>query len=99
MSKVKIDAGKVADAKTSAKQVEDSLEATHTKCKKLVKYVKDAKWKGKSRDAFLTYIELIEQYHEDVQKAYKKQRKALKNLDGYITDFKDGKEAEEVRRL
>lgn len=99
MGNVKINASKVADAKKSAKVIEESLGTTHEKCKAVISYVEGASWSGKSRDAFLTFMELIEQYHADVKTNYKKQKKALKALDDYVKDFEETSYAKEVRKL
>ncbi|MBF2476206.1 WXG100 family type VII secretion target [Listeria seeligeri] len=99
MGDLKIDADKVAEAKASAKIVEKSLETTHEKCKAVISYVEGASWSGKSRDAFLTFMELIEQYHADVKKNYKKQKKALNALDDYVKDFEETSYAKDVKKL
>ncbi len=99
MANVKIDAGKVAEAKAQAKIVETSLSAVHKQCQSLISYVNGAKWDGKTRDAFLTYIELIEKYHAEVKKQYKKQRKALNELQDYEADYEEQFIVREVKRL
>ncbi|MBC1487313.1 WXG100 family type VII secretion target [Listeria seeligeri] len=99
MGNLKIDANKVAEAKASAKIVGESLDATHKKCKAVISYVEGASWSGKSRDAFLTFMEIIEQYHADVKKNYKKQKKALNALDDYVKDFEDTSYAKDVKNL
>ncbi|MBC1614474.1 hypothetical protein HB937_14215 [Listeria welshimeri] len=87
MGNLKIDAEKVAEAKKSAAIVEESLKTTHDS------------WSGKSRDAFLTFMELIEQYHADVKKNYKKQKKALKALEEYVEEFENTSYSKDVRNL
>ncbi|EUJ33939.1 hypothetical protein MFLO_01935 [Listeria floridensis FSL S10-1187] len=99
MADVKISAEKVETAKQQAKIVEDALSSTHKKCKAIISYASSAKWDGKARDAFLTYMELIEKYHAEVKKEFKKQSKALKNLNGYLADFEDTSEVREVKNL
>ncbi|WP_088825896.1 WXG100 family type VII secretion target [Listeria goaensis] len=99
MSDLVFDGSKVEEAISSAKVIEDSLQTTHEKCTAIVQYVNSAKWSGKSRDAFLTYMEIIEQYHADVNKNYKKQKKALKNLKSYSGDFEESSISREVKNL
>ncbi|MBC1742040.1 WXG100 family type VII secretion target [Listeria welshimeri] len=99
MGNLKIDAEKVAEAKKSAAIVEESLKTTYDKCKSVISYVEGASWSGKSRDAFLTFMELIEQYHADVKKNYKKQKKALKALEEYVEEFENTSYSKDVRNL
>ncbi|EBF5848113.1 WXG100 family type VII secretion target [Listeria monocytogenes] len=99
MGNVKIDAAKVAEAKKSAEIVEKSLESTHKKCKSVISYVEGASWSGKSRDAFITFMELVEQYHSDVKKNFKKQKKALNALEDYVEDFENTSYSKDVRNL
>ncbi|MBC1521689.1 WXG100 family type VII secretion target [Listeria aquatica] len=99
MGNVKIKASKVAEAKAQAKIVEDSLRETQKKCSDLTSYVASAKWDGKTRDSFLTYIELIEKYHKEVKSRYKKQRKALQKLSEFEADFEESSQVREVKRL
>jgi len=99
MSEVKIDGGKVNEAKAAAKVLEQSINLTYDQCEQLISYVNSAKWSGKSRDAFLTYLEIIQKYHRDMKTAVAKQTKALNNLDGYFDDFLQDGSVREVRNL
>lgn len=99
MGSVKIYGDKVNDAKTAARTLEQSLKTTYDRCEELSSYVHSAKWSGKSRDAFLTYIDIIQQYHKDLVTVAAKQTKALNNLDGYIDDFNKDSSVKEVRNL
>lgn len=99
MGEVKIDGGKVNEAKAAAKALEQSINLTYDQCEQLISYVNSAKWSGKSRDAFLTYLEIIQKYHRDMKSAVAKQTKALNNLDGYFDDFLQDGSVREVRNL
>lgn len=99
MGDVKIDGGKVNEAKAAAKALEQSINRTYDQCEQLISYVNSAKWSGKSRDAFLTYLEIIQKYHRDMKTAVAKQTKALNNLDGYFDDFLQDSSVREVRNL
>ena len=99
MGSVEIDGNKVNEAKIAAKAIELSVGKTYASCGKLISYVHSAKWSGKSRDNFLTYIEIIQLYHKDLQSAVEKQTKALNNLDQYVGDFNRDSSVKEVRNL
>ncbi|MEN2768987.1 WXG100 family type VII secretion target [Ornithinibacillus xuwenensis] len=99
MGDVRIDEGRLNEAKNAAKTLESSLKSTYSQCEDLISFVQSAKWEGKSRDAFITYLEIIYQYHKDLKKAASLQTKALNNLDGYIDDFSKDNSVREVRNL
>lgn len=44
-------------------------------------------------------MELIEKYHADVKKNYKKQKKALTALEDYVEDFENTSYSKDVKRL
>lgn len=99
MGSVRIHDDKVNEAKAAAKALEQSVKTTYEKCEQLISYLHSAKWSGKSRDAFLSYIEIIQKYHKDLSAAVAKQTKALNNLDGYYNDFLQDPSVKEVRNL
>ncbi|MFB6468429.1 WXG100 family type VII secretion target [Cytobacillus sp. Hz8] len=99
MGKVRIHDDKVKEAQVAAKALEQSIQTSLTSCNELVSYISGAKWSGRARDAFLSYLEIIQQYHTDMLDAAKKQTKALNNLDGYYQDFLQDCSVKEVRNL
>jgi hypothetical protein len=99
MGKVIIHEDKLNEAKTAAKALEQSIDQTYETCKQLLSYVNKAEWNGKARDSFLTYLEIIEKYHQEMKGAVKKQTKALNNLDGYLDDFLKDSSVKEVKNL
>ncbi|MEI3614258.1 hypothetical protein [Pseudogracilibacillus sp. SO30301A] len=60
MNDVVIDQSKLEEAKQLAVKVENSVRRIHMYCETLVSTVASSSWKGKSSDAFLSYIEIIE---------------------------------------
>lgn len=99
MGSVRIDGDKVNEAKSAAKALEQSIEKSYDQCDQLISYLNAAEWSGKSRDAFLTYLEIIQKYHYDMKSAVAKQTKALNNLEGYFDDFLQDSSVREVRNL
>jgi hypothetical protein len=96
---VRIDGDKVNEAKAAAKALEQSIEKTYESCEQLISYLHSAKWSGKSRDSFLSYLEIIQKYHHDMKSAVAKQTKALNNLEGYEDDFLQDGSVREVKNL
>jgi hypothetical protein len=99
MGSVRIHEDKVNEAKAAAKALEQSMDKTYDQCEQLISYLQSANWSGKSRDTFLSYIEIIQKYHHDMKSAVAKQTKALNNLDGYLDDFHQDSSVKEVRNL
>ena len=99
MGNVRIDGDQVNEAKAAARALEQSIEKTYDQCEQLISYLHAAEWSGKSRDAFLTYLEIIQKYHHDMKSAVAKQTKALNNLEGYFDDFLQDPSVREVRNL
>jgi hypothetical protein len=99
MGSVRIHGDKLNEAKAAAKALEQSIDKTYDKCDQLISYVNSAKWSGKSRDSFLSYLEIIQKYHHDMKSAVAKQTKALNNLDGYLDDFLQDGSVREVKNL
>jgi hypothetical protein len=62
--------------KAIEKHVGDSLK----KAKELKAYVESGKWSGKTRDAFLSYLELIIELNADMKDALKDHTAALDAL-------------------
>lgn len=99
MGNVRIHGDKLNEAKAAAKALEQSIDKTYDHCNQLISYVNSAKWSGKSRDSFLSYLEIIHKYHQDMKLAVEKQTKALNQLDGYLDDFLQDSSVREVKNL
>ncbi|CDQ40392.1 MULTISPECIES: WXG100 family type VII secretion target [Virgibacillus] len=99
MGDVRVDGNKLNEAKTAAKALEDSINSTYEQCEELLSFAQSAKWSGKSRDSFISYLDIIHQYHHDLKSAVALQTKALNNLEGYMDDFNKDSSVKEVRHL
>lgn len=99
MGNVRIHDDRVNEAKIAAEALEQSIKTTYASCEQLISYIHSAEWSGKARDAFLSYIEIIQKYHKDMVHAVEKQTKALNNLEGYMNDFLQDPSVKEVKNL
>ena len=77
MGKVRIYEERVNEAKAAAKILEQSIKTSRDTCEQLISYVSAAEWSGKARDSFLSYLEIIQKYHKDIEVAVQLQTKAL----------------------
>lgn len=93
MDDVIIDKNKLGEAKLLAMNIEDSVSRTSAYSETLVSTTaSSSSWEGESRDAFLSYIEIISKYHKELAAIVKLQTDALKSLEGYIEEFpQDGR--------
>lgn len=86
-------------AQTEARNLERSVNRAYSKCEKLHSLVQSANWQGSARDSFLSYLEIIQQYHAELKEAASLQTKALNNLERYKRDFLHHPSVKEVKRL
>lgn len=82
-----------------AKEIEQSMKTAYEYCSTLKATIYGSSWKGKSRDAFLTYVEIIAQYHKELNEILSKQTKALKNIEKYRDNFSNDSMVTEVKQL
>lgn len=97
--KVTIHGDKVGEARTIAKEIDTALEDSYTEATDLKTYVDGVTWKGKSKKAFVAYLDIVVQYHKDVKSAMKEQTKALENLENYIEAYDSESKVREVKNL
>jgi uncharacterized protein YukE len=96
---VVIDQEELNSAKEAAAKLKESLNNTYTQSESLLAQVQGSNWKGKSRDSFLAYLELLIQYHGDLKDAANLQKTALDNLEDYKADFSSHSTVREVKNL
>ncbi|MFP7493396.1 hypothetical protein SFC66_06360 [Terribacillus saccharophilus] len=83
----------------SANTLKDTVDNTYEQGQDLLSLVQGSQWKGKSRDSFLAYLELLLQYHAELKDAAQLQKKALENIQGYQNDFSNDSLVREVKSL
>lgn len=100
MSEVKINKDyRWYEARNAAQSLEMSIKTTGTKCEELISYVQITSWNGRARDAFLSYLEIISQYNNELKEAAALQTQAILNLEGYFNDFESDSEVQKVRNI
>jgi uncharacterized protein YukE len=99
MGKVEINDSDLQQAIHYSKAIQEALHTSYTKSNDLKSYVKSAKWSGSTRRAFEAYLDLITQYHKDMNSIMKKHTKALENLNTYMKNFEDSADVRKVRKL
>lgn len=89
------------------KTVQENIDSSYERIANLVQRIDtEDKWKGKQRDTFLAYIELMEQYHRSftdnseenpIKQALEGLKELGENVDGFYTDFSEYKKVEGLR--
>ncbi|RAN88959.1 hypothetical protein B5P41_15220 [Bacillus sp. SRB_28] len=80
---VEIIGSNTASAISYAQNIENGMKDSLNEAKNLKAYVTCANWNGKTRDAFLSYLDLIIQYNSEMVEAFEGHTKALKELDNW----------------
>ncbi|PEM57210.1 WXG100 family type VII secretion target [Bacillus pseudomycoides] len=96
---IEIHGSEVLSAISYAEQIEKGVKDSLEQVKALQSYVTGTRWSGKTRDAFLCYLELLIQYNSEVADTLEGQTKALKELDKNIHSFTNRAEVENIKRL
>lgn len=96
---VKISHNGTIKAHSHAKAIEKHVGDSLKKAKELKAYVESGKWSGKTRDAFLSYLELIIELNADMKDALKDHTAAIDALQMHIDDFSKLSEVQEIKNL
>ena len=96
---VKISGEGTVNAIAYAQQIENSVKDSLQQAKELQATVLSAHWKGKTRDEFLCYLELIIQFNAGMADALEDHTKALKDLDKHIHTFSNTSEVQMIKNL
>lgn len=99
MDEVIIHSRNLGEAKQLAMNLENAVRRTHRNCQTLISTVAAASWEGKTKDAFLSYLEIIEQYHAELNEAVKLQTTALQNLESYISQFPQDSRVKRMKNI
>ncbi|QHZ45834.1 MULTISPECIES: WXG100 family type VII secretion target [Bacillus] len=96
---VEISHNGAAEALAHAKAIEKHVSDSLNKANELKSYVESGRWSGKTRDAFLSYLELIIDLNADMKKALKDHTSSLKHLEKHIGDFSKLSEVKDIQSL
>lgn len=77
---IKIRVSEVPDLVENSKNVKTHLENSYKASESLHAYIKGSNWGGESKLAFLTYLEIVKQYHRDLSMAFEHQTSAMDNV-------------------
>lgn len=99
LSKLEITESAVETANTYAEELTTALEESNDKAKNLLSKVENSSWKGASKDAFVAYLTIVQQYHEDIYSASKKQKQALKAIPKGMEGYEAHGEVAKVKSL
>ncbi len=99
MVRVKANGDDLITAANKSKSLDTELSDALKQSKSLLKKVQGMKWKGNARDSFISYLDIISQYHDDINENAKKQHKAFSKLNSKIDDYGSDETVVEVKRI
>lgn len=99
MSKIEIRGSELSEAITAAETMKKTVSSSLKKAQALKNKVNSSKWSGKAQESFVAYLDLICQYHDDLDTSMSKQKKALENLEKSISSFDGLPAPSKVRSL
>ena len=99
MGRVKTKGTLIENAANYSESVNEDLKDTLKQAEALLDKVSDMKWKGNARDAFVSYLDIVSQYHKDIESKAKDQHKAFKNLSEKIDGYSSDDSVVEVKRI
>lgn len=82
-----------------SKEIDDEIESSYKVAKELEKYLKSAKWSGKTKISFEASIGIIVKYHKDLKDIVNKHTKAVVSLKSSIDNFNNTQEVFKIKRL
>lgn len=80
-------------------QIHNTLTEALTEANEMKAFLEQARWSGKTRDAFYTYLSLIVQYHEELNGIMKEHTDVLKRLKESIETYQASDMVNKVRGL
>lgn len=96
---IEIYGSEALNALSYAEQIEQGVKDSLQQARELQAYVISSHWNGKTRNAFLSYLELLIQFNTKMAEALEGHTKALKELDEHIQSFTNHPEVKEIKKL
>lgn len=99
LDKLEIIESEVTSALTLARSLTNSLRDSSSKAKSLLSKVESSGWKGETKESFVAYLTILQQYHEDIYQTSKKQTKALEAIPTGMAGYEAHGEVGKVKSL
>ncbi|PEI72630.1 WXG100 family type VII secretion target [Bacillus wiedmannii] len=96
---IEIHGNEISTAISYAEQIEKGVKDSLEQAKALQAQVTCSRWSGKTRDAFVCYLELLIQYNAQIADTLEIQTRALKELDKSIHSFTNRDEVVKMKIL
>ncbi|WP_321386947.1 WXG100 family type VII secretion target [uncultured Enterococcus sp.] len=100
MADIEIKSSELSEVIGHATDAAEKMNAALAKAKKLVASSSgyDQTWTGESKDSYLMYLGIVQQYHSDLATCIKNYKKALTTLNKDISTY-DSSEMADVRGI
>lgn len=97
MAELKIIYAELETALQLSKDINKELASSYQTVGELRSYLESAAWSGQTKNAFMTYLNLIYQYHNDLIGIMKEHETAVTSLKQSIDDYNSSSEVASIR--
>ena len=99
MADLEINKNKLGKAIKLSGNIKNDLSDAYEEAQALGVFLKNAKWKGRTKDAFQTYIEIIIKYHGDLNDIMVEHEKVIEGLWQKIEDYRNSEFVNRIKGL
>lgn len=97
MAELKVSYGELGTAIQLSQEITKELASSYQTVSELKNYLNSAGWSGQTRNAFLTYIDLIHQYHSDLLAIMESHNSALSGLKTSVDEYNSSSEVATIK--
>lgn len=99
MADLKVSYADLESAIQLSQEINNELASSYQTVGDLKAYLESAKWSGQTRNAFLTYLNLISSYHADLMAIMQSHEAAVKSLKASVDAYNGSAEVGTIRGL
>lgn len=99
MADLKISHSELSKAIQLSKEIEKELTNSYDTVAQLRSYLGSVAWSGQTKDAFLTYLDIIFKYHHDLNQIMTKHREAVESLERSVNEYNSSSEVGTIKGL
>ena len=82
-----------------SKEINQELTNSYQTVTRLKSYLQSAKWSGKTKVAFESYLDIIHKYHKDLRSIMQEHEKAVSGLKKSIDNYNNSSEVSSIKGL
>ena len=82
-----------------SKEINQELTSSYQTVTQLKTYLQSAKWSGKTKVAFESYLDIVNKYHKDLRSIMEEHEKAVTSLKKSIDNYNSSSEVASIKGL